>query len=419
MMNDTCYRPFGFLVIDHREAQDYLNSMARQGWELEDFRFGMLKFRRTERTDLAYFIDWTDPQKGEEEDYLQLCADAGWELWESLGYWNLFVSKPGARPVPIQTDPELEYERYRKKVLRRMLMGAIPSLFLALIVGLCVGLGQLPGLLLSGNLMVLLALASPLLLLAGVVYAGYSFARLRAWKRALDVGAVPSPSAPGWRPFWAVCRLVGKVYRTVMFAALLVDMLLNEVFSGAQMVIFGIAILYGLTQDMERRPNAKRHWGSICLVTVLVVLCFFARQPVRNAFPGRVPQWPILENAWVDPGGSFTISPERRDTLMGSSAQWVERVSSQPDPDSSISEDMLRMEVQVWATPALAEWAFESVPAEMEPLAGYEGVWAFPNGYGSVDYLVRRGRVQAEFFASEGVAGEALPAVLEWLKGVK
>ena len=83
-MKDTCWKPFGFLVMDHREAQEFLNSMAAQGWEMADFRFGMLKFRRTERTDLRYFIDWTDPRKGEEEDYLQLCEEAGWELRESL-----------------------------------------------------------------------------------------------------------------------------------------------------------------------------------------------------------------------------------------------------------------------------------------------------------------------------------------------
>lgn len=418
-MKDTCWKPFGFLVMDHREAQEFLNSMAAQGWEMADFRFGMLKFRRTERTDLRYFIDWTDPRKGEEEDYLQLCEEAGWELRESLGYWNLFASKPGTRPAPIQTDRSLEYERYRKKVLRRMLLGAVPSLLLALMVAVLVGIGGIAPLLLSGNLMVLFVLASPLLLLAGVVYVGYSLSRLLAWKRALDVGAEPSSPAPGWRQFWFGCRVLGRLYSSVLFVALLADMLLNDAFSGVHMVVFGFAILYNLTQDMERRPNATRHWGSACLVIAVVVLCFFARGPVRDAFLGRVPQWPILENAWLDPGGSFTISPERRDTLLGSSAHWVERISSQPDPDSSISEDMLRMEVQVWATSGLAERAFEEIPAEMEPLAGYEGIWVLPNGYGSVDYLVRRGRVQARFFASEGVAEEALPAVLEWLKGVE
>ena len=115
MKESTCWRLFSYLAIDYKAAQAELDRMAAEGWALERVHSGVLaRFRRTDRTDLRYFLDWTDATKPEEHDYLQLCTEAGWELVETVGYLNIYASRPGTGPLPIQTDPALEYQRYRK-----------------------------------------------------------------------------------------------------------------------------------------------------------------------------------------------------------------------------------------------------------------------------------------------------------------
>ena len=96
-MEKTCWRPFAYLVPDHLAAQDHLNAMAKKGWELDRIAWGYFaKFKRSQREDLTYFLDWTDPEKGEQEDYLQLCRDAGWDL-ESVKYQYQPISGHGNR----------------------------------------------------------------------------------------------------------------------------------------------------------------------------------------------------------------------------------------------------------------------------------------------------------------------------------
>ena len=125
-MKETCWKLFCYLIIDHRAAQAWLNRMAEDGWELVHIYFGLFaRFRRTERTDLSYFLDWADPKYLETSDYLQLCSDAGWEPVQTVDYLNLYASRPGTSPAPIQTDSELEYRRFRQKALRRMALGGV------------------------------------------------------------------------------------------------------------------------------------------------------------------------------------------------------------------------------------------------------------------------------------------------------
>ena len=135
MKESTCWRLFSYLAIDYKAAQAELDRMAAEGWALERVHSGVLaRFRRTDRTDLRYFLDWTDATKPEEHDYLQLCTEAGWELVETVGYLNIYASRPGTDPLPIQTDPALEYQRDPKKVLRRMLLADLPLLIPQLLI---------------------------------------------------------------------------------------------------------------------------------------------------------------------------------------------------------------------------------------------------------------------------------------------
>lgn len=125
-MNSIGFFPYG--AIDHKAAQAYLDRRAAAGWVLCRVRLRCLaQFERSEGR--SHFVDlnvsggiWGSP----DPDYLQLCADAGWEEVQRLRDMILFRSAPGARPAPIQSDDAMEQERFwRGYVRRQLLSGAV------------------------------------------------------------------------------------------------------------------------------------------------------------------------------------------------------------------------------------------------------------------------------------------------------
>lgn len=115
---------FPYEAMDYKAAQAYLDRRAAAGWVLKKVHLNVLaRFEPCEGRshfvdlDLRRTLDETDP------DYLQLCADAGWEKVQSLRGMLLFRSRPGTHPAPIQSDPGMEWERFWKQyVLKNLLV---------------------------------------------------------------------------------------------------------------------------------------------------------------------------------------------------------------------------------------------------------------------------------------------------------
>lgn len=104
---------FTFSRGDFKTLERYLNEQAERGWELE--KTGVLaRWKRTERRDLTFCVDLAKPKQDREErlDYVEFCAEGGWELAAFTGGMYMFKSLPGAELIPIHTDPELEKKQY-------------------------------------------------------------------------------------------------------------------------------------------------------------------------------------------------------------------------------------------------------------------------------------------------------------------
>lgn len=105
---------FPYEAMNYKAAQAKLDRRAARGWELKRVYLGCVAlFRRADRP--SHFVDLDLPKSSgdpPDSDYLQLCADAGWELVQSLRGMLLFRAAPGQSPAPIQTDGELEWERF-------------------------------------------------------------------------------------------------------------------------------------------------------------------------------------------------------------------------------------------------------------------------------------------------------------------
>lgn len=124
---------FTFSRGDFKTVEAYLNGQAKRGWELD--RVGILaRWSRTERRDLTYCVDLAKPRQTQDEraDYAAFCTECGWELTAFTGQMYLFKSLPGADPIPIQTDPELEKKNYNRYYIFNTILSV---LLLALYIG--------------------------------------------------------------------------------------------------------------------------------------------------------------------------------------------------------------------------------------------------------------------------------------------
>ncbi|OUN23698.1 hypothetical protein B5G34_01000 [Flavonifractor sp. An82] len=130
----TRWKLFTYPLMDIKAAEAMLNRQAAEGWRLEKVHLGALASFVPAETPVCYCIDWYDPNREDGLDYRRLLTDAGWHPVGQLSYWNLYEAPAGT--LPIQTGGELEYQRFRKKALRRMTTGW--SILLAMVLLLVV-----------------------------------------------------------------------------------------------------------------------------------------------------------------------------------------------------------------------------------------------------------------------------------------
>lgn len=383
-MKNTCWKLFSYLAIDHGPAQDFLNSMARQGWALNWlWAKPLVRFKRTERRDLRYFLDWADPKHTEDAEYLHLCEDAGWVFVERCRYWNIYVSRPGISPAPIQTDPSVEYNRFREKVLWRMAVGAglvvlLLAVYASLLAAATWDWGSFFVHTLTTNFTIpFLVFLLPFWGIGGLSYLFLLAHRLHAWKRSLlDGTSPPSPQAPNlWKNLSALLSLSWFL----LFILVLADSLFNH--RGNWGVPIGLIIsgIIVLTRNDYPVRQVQRQALSAFIIAGLFTLSILLNGPIRSVFPGRLPPAPIVSSNWVDDGRYSKVT--RSDGFVGSEATWWER---EVDPTTSPSNwNLFSVSAQTWISTGFAEKALEKAVQGLSPVPGYDNIWfqAWDNQY--------------------------------------
>ena len=392
---------FTYPVMDIKAAEGALNRKAAEGWRLERLWLGLLASFVPAEGPVRYCIDWIDPAlRPDRPSYAALLAEAGWRRRALVGSWAVYEAPAGT--LPIQTDSALEYQRFRKKVLRRTaisggIMGAV-CLLILLVVALALANGgryswaHLAEALAHSNssaafpLLVLLGLAG------GCLWLGRMALRLWQWKRAAEAGE-PFP-VPGRVSAGAarLCVLLGWAWGLLILAALALDILDDKVNTGWALGLAVGGFLAGkLYPDMDeelRRRQRRLAWGAVALAAAVLLVPLLTPDGLTDPLYPRRP----MENVrLLAEEGSYYVPLSGQASLLASYDRWEEGAENRSAWLNGecwyIRSDLLAGRV--------AEEYLEELGPEAAELPGFEGVWTgpvtWPSGRTGEGWLLRRG----------------------------
>ena len=411
----TRWKLFTYPLMDIKAAEAMLNRQAAEGWRLEKVHLGALASFVPAETPVCYCIDWYDPNREDGLDYRRLLTDAGWRRVGQLSYWNLYEAPAGT--LPIQTDGELEYQRFRKKALRRMATGW--SILLAMVLLLVVlapvtawlGLSsvwqywlELPA---QYNTVALLLLFLPLLLLGGLLWSARLVLRLGQWKRAIALDE--SFPVPGRASALAARLLVlaGDLLLVLCLPCFVLDAATGALGRPWMIgTIIGALIVLGTKEGIKYQRVRRYKTGMVIAAAVLLVISLLplswltARLQVPSPLSGpNLFPWAEVEKR------------EDSTTFLAAHTKWEEWWYPEGLPERAYT---VTAWAEGWVLPCswLADWVTGQYLKDMgvsdsEELPGYEDVWVSDHLW-----LIRRGNTVL------WVDGDMSPLDTRWLDGV-
>lgn len=408
---------FTYPVMDLKAAEADLNRVASEGWTLDRVAWGCFARLVPAQAPEVWAVDWSDGAHLEREDYLALCADAGWTLVQKVRSFQLYKAPTGT--TPIQTDSAGELSRFRQEELRRLfrLVRHFVLLFLGLaaLVWLLTLLipvhgGIADGLLtlMMNNIWLYLLLSAPLLLAGLAAWSARLCLRLVQWQRAAAAGEpfpVPGPrsaKAAAW-----LC-LLWRVWMLTLFPPLLLDFSQHGNLGTPLGLLVGLALAAALRPRREakagRRETASSSPALVLTAVGLVGALFFS--PLLSPLTDAVMPAPSLEGMTLvpraqrtdldtSPTSGFQVVPPQPLLDEGSFALrhewWVEEIATGE-----------RYEVHCYTArwPWLADWLLDRLHSQAPYVSrpGQEGVWQaeLPMGNGIGTFwrlLICRGQV--------------------------
>jgi len=116
MAENTIRKFRWFWPWQDEQEEAWLRSMSQKGWHLLSVGLaGIYRFRAGEPYDYVYRLDYQIHKKKDEQDYLQLFSDAGWEHLGYMSAWHYFrkESREG-EASEIFTDVESKVAKYKR-----------------------------------------------------------------------------------------------------------------------------------------------------------------------------------------------------------------------------------------------------------------------------------------------------------------
>ena len=429
---------FTYPVMDIKAAEAELNRRAAAGWRLERIWLDGLACFVPAEEPVCYCLDWCDPILAvDAPDYRALLAEAGWTRRALVGNWAVYEAPAGA--TPIQTDSTLEYQRFRRKVLRRMgIVAWVVGILLLLVLLLLTPPPNLPiptaalfppltwcvlvEILAGSNVSALLTPLLPLALAGAVLWLGRMVLRLCQWKRAAREGEpfpVPGRVSAGAAKLGI---LLVWLWLALWPAALCLDILDDRVNLGWAI---GTAIggflslrIYRHMDEELRRRNRRLAWGALALAAAVVVVPWLVPDGLTDPlYPDR----PLAEARLLEGEDTWCIQHQDEASLLVSCTRWEEGAA---DCSAWLEGRCWHIRGAFLADRVTAEYLEELGPENQAPLPGYDQVWTAPealyyaNGNTADLWLLRRGSVIVRLETTPGLLEEQdLDNILTQLEG--
>ncbi len=116
-MEQKSMRKFKWFWAWQDEAEEaWLREMSNQGWHFSGMSMPTIyNFKHGEAKDYVYRLDYRSYWKIDQEEYLQLFQDAGWECVDETMGWHYFrmPARPGEE-LEIYTDAESKIGKYQR-----------------------------------------------------------------------------------------------------------------------------------------------------------------------------------------------------------------------------------------------------------------------------------------------------------------
>jgi hypothetical protein len=116
MAENTIRKFRWFWPWQDEQEETWLRSMSQKGWHLLSVGLpGIYTFKSGEPHDYIYRLDYQTYKKKDQQDYLQLFSDAGWEHIEDMSSWHYFRKEAREGEAPeIFTDVESKIAKYKR-----------------------------------------------------------------------------------------------------------------------------------------------------------------------------------------------------------------------------------------------------------------------------------------------------------------
>ena len=128
-----------YSYYDRSGIARHLEEMAARGWMLDKLGSWSWRYRQTEPRALHFAVTYFpsasqfDPHPSEGQETLwDFCAAAGWELAASVAQIQIFYNEQ-EDPVPIETDPAVEFDTMNRSMKRGFLSSYWALLALSLL----------------------------------------------------------------------------------------------------------------------------------------------------------------------------------------------------------------------------------------------------------------------------------------------
>ena len=405
---------FTYPIMDIKAAEAMLNRRAAAGWRLERVWLGLLAAFVPAEAPVCYCIDWSDPVRGDGWSYGALLAQAGWRRHSRVTYRVIYEAP--ADTTPIQTDSELEYQRFRGKVLRRMLIGGgvvAACLLFLLIVGLAAGIEgprwtDVAGVMAHTSFGAVLLLLLPLLTAGGLAWLLRMGLRLWQWRRCARAGEpfpVPGPVSAGVA---ASCCLLGWLWAFSLLFPLALDAVDGSVNRGWALGTF-IGALIVLLRREEPELAHRRRYAAVMMAVAAAAIVLPHVTPDGLTAP-FYPRSPMAEAQVLEGEDTWCVHFPEEASLLVSYSRWEE--GDELDDSRFLSGTCWNTRSTALADRLLAEYRAEAGAASRPPLAGYAGVWYVPAAERPEDarydtWLFRRGNAVLRVECNQGLLDES------------